>query len=208
MAVLTVDNVLVHLIRDHKGVIPLCELRDLLHLFHRKYFSTGIRRITEDQCLRTGLKRPFQSFAVIMEIRRHKRHIDRICPGEDRVCPIVFIERAENRNLVSRIAHRHHRCHHGLRSSTGHNDLLIRIDRTIPFLCIHVCQSIAEIFRSECDRILVRAMFRRHLQCLQDLLRWIKIRESLAQIDAARRHIVNSRHSPDDGVRKCLYSSA
>ena len=34
------------LVRDHKGVIPLCELRDLLHLFHRKYFSTGIRRIT------------------------------------------------------------------------------------------------------------------------------------------------------------------
>ena len=72
----------------------------------------------------------------------------------------------------------------------------------------HSRKADAEIFRSECDRILVRAMFRHHLQCLQDLLRRIKIRESLAQIDAARRHIVNSRHSPDDGVRKCLYSSA
>ena len=208
MTVSIINNILVHLISDHKCIIPLRKLCNLLHLSHSKYFSARIRRITEDQRLCSVPKRLLQDRSVVMEIRRHKRNIDRVCPGEDRVCPIVFIERAENRNLVSRIAHRHHRYHHGLRSSTGHNDLLIRIDRTIPFLCIHVCQSIAEIFRSECDRILVRAMFRRHLQCLQDLLRRIKIRESLAQIDAARRHIVNSRHSPDDGVRKCLYSSA
>ena len=163
MAVLTVDNVLVHLVRDHKGVIPLCELRDLLHLFHRKYFSTGIRRITEDQCLRTGLKRPFQSFAVIMEIRRHKRHIDRICPGEDRVRPIVLIERAEHRDLISRIAHGHHRRHHRLRSPAGHNDLLFRIDLTGKFLCIHFCQRVPEILRPKGDGILVRTMLRRFL---------------------------------------------
>ena len=208
MLVRCIDHMLIHFIRYYKCVIFQRQFTDGHQFFSCKYFSARIRRITEDQRLCSVPKRLLQDRSVVMEIRRHKRNIDRVCPGENRVCPIVFIERAENRNLVSRIAHRHHRCHHGLRSSTGHNDLLTRIDRTIPFLCIHVCQSIAEIFRSECDRILVRAMFRRHLQCLQDLLRRIKIRESLAQIDAARRHIVNSRHSPDDGVRKCLYSSA
>ena len=163
MAVVTVNDILVYFICDHKSVILLRKLCDLLHLFHREYFSAGIRRIAEDQRLHAGLKRPFQSFAVIMEIRRHKRHIDRICPGEDRIRPIVFIEWAEHCNLVSRIAHSHHRRHHRFRSPAGHNDLLFRVDLTGKFLCIHFCQSVPEILRPKGDGILVRAILRRFL---------------------------------------------
>ena len=78
MGMWLVQNMLIHLIRDHKNIIPDRQLSDRQHFFPCKHFTTGIGRITQDQRLDPRLLyRRLQHIRIKGKCRRYERHIDR-----------------------------------------------------------------------------------------------------------------------------------
>ena len=158
-----VDDVLVDLVGDDIGIVLFRERRDKFQLLAREHLAAGIGGVAQDHRLGVLAERILEDGRVKMEIRRHERHIDRLCARQDGIRAVVFVERGENDDLVARIGDGHHRRHHRFRSPAGHNDLLFRIDLTGKFLCIHFCQRVPEILRPKGDGILVWTMLRRFL---------------------------------------------
>ena len=114
-----------------------------------------------------------------------QRHIDRFRAGKDHVRAVVFIERGENDELISRIRHGHHRRHHGLGAAAGHNDLLIRVNVHPHEMALLFGDPLPEILGAPGDGILVIVLPGDLLQPLQDLMRRIKVRKSLREVHGA-----------------------
>ena len=57
--------------------------------------------------------------------RRNQRNINGLCPGQNRICPVISHKTGENTITLSPgITDGHHGTHHRLRSAAGHDDLL------------------------------------------------------------------------------------
>ena len=158
MLVRRIYHVLIHLVRHNESIIFDCQLPDLGQLFSGKYLSAGVGRVADDDRFRALLKALFYQIDVKLIRRRHQRNIDRLCPGQNRVCPIIFIKWGKYHNLISRIADGHHGTHHGFCTAAGHDNLRLRIDLSSNRFSLLLRQRFAEILRSEGNGILVRSL--------------------------------------------------
>ena len=110
-----VDDVLVHLVGDHVGVILPGELRDELQLLAREHLAAGVRGIAEDECLGVVLGKGALELGTIEIVGgRHERHVDGIGAGKDGVGTVVLVERTEDDHLVAGVGDGHHGRHHRL----------------------------------------------------------------------------------------------
>ena len=67
----------------------------------------------------SGVERP---------VRRVQGHVARHGPRENRVRPVVLVERLEDDDLVAGVDGRQHRRHHGLGRAAAHRDLVLGVD--------------------------------------------------------------------------------
>ena len=194
-------DVLIHLVRDNVGVVLLRERRDNLQLLAGEHLAARIGRVAQDDGLRVLTERVLKHICVKVKIRRHERHIDGLCAGQDGIRTVVLVKRGKNDNLVARIGDCHHRSHHRLGAAAGGDDLGVRIDPAAHEIRLLGGQRFAEVLRTPCDRILV-IVFVGHLrQTVEQLFRRLEVREALRQIYCVILH-GNARHAADDRVGK------
>ena len=72
---------LIHLVGDNIGVVFLCERRDNLQLLAGEHLAARIGRVAQDDGLRVLTERVLKHVRIKVEIRRHERHINRLCAG-------------------------------------------------------------------------------------------------------------------------------
>ena len=138
---------------------------------------------------------------VKVEIRRHERHINRLRTGQDGIRTVVLVKRGENDNLVARIGHRHHRSHHRLGAAAGRDNFGVRVDPAAHEIGLLGGQRLAEVLRTPGDGILVVILVGHLRQTVEQLLRRLKVRETLRQVYRVILH-GNARHAADDRVGK------
>ena len=138
---------------------------------------------------------------IKMEIRRHERHIDRLCAGQDGIRTVVLVKRGENDNLVARIGDCHHRSHHRLGAAAGGDDFGVRVDPSTHEIGLLDGQRLTEVLRTPGNGILVVILVGHLRQTVEQLLRRLKVRETLRQIYRIILH-GNARHAADDRVGK------
>ena len=201
MLVRFVDDMFVHLIGDHIGVVPLDDVRDLQKLLPGKDLAAGIGGIAEDQRLRALPERVLQDLRIVAVVRRRQRDVDRDGAGENGIRPVVFIKGGEDRNAVAGVRDGHHRRHHGLRAAAGHDDLRVRIDGKSHVLRLLFGQRLPQILRAPGDGVLMHVLVLHLAEAVQDGLRRIKIREALGQVDGPEL-VGDPGHPPDHGVCK------
>ena len=146
-------------------------------------------------------ERVLEHICVKVEIRRHERHINRLCAGQNGIRAVILVKRGENDNLVTRIGDRHHRSHHRLRAAAGRNDLGVRVDLAAHEIGLLGGQRFAEVLRTPGDGILVVILVGHLRQTVEQLLRRLKVREALRQVNRVILH-GNARHAADDRVGK------
>ena len=196
-----VDDVLIHLVCDDKGIVLQRELCDGLQLIAAEDLAAGVRGVAEDQRLGPLCKALFNEAEVKLIGRRDQRDIDGFRPGEDGICAVVFVKRREDHDLITGVADGHHRGHHGLGAAAGDADLGVGVHFMMEGGARLFRQCFAEILGAEGHGVLVRAFVSRLSQCVQQFLRRVKIREPLRQIDGVIL-VVDTGHTADDGVGK------
>ena len=179
MMIRCIDHMLIHLVGHHKGIILNGQFPDGEKLLLGEYLSAWIGGIADDDRPGSVPEALLHQRKIKVIFRRNQRDINGLCPGKDRICPVIFIKGREHHNLVARIADRHHGTHHGLRSAAGHDDLRLRVDGASNGLSLLFSQSITEILGSEGDGILMRSDIGCLRQRIPHFLRRIKIRKSL-----------------------------
>ena len=158
MLVRLVDDVLVHLVGDHIGVVSFGQLRDKQQLLPGEHLAAGVGGIAEDQGLRVLPEGRLQLLGLEVKLRGVQGHIDRFRAGKDHVRAVVFIERGENDELVPRVGDGHHRGHHGLGAAAGDDDLAVGIDVDAHEAALLFGQRGAQIVGAPGDGILVEVL--------------------------------------------------
>ena len=194
-------DMLIHLVGDNVGIVLLRERRDNLQLLAGEHLAARIGRVAQDDGLRVLTERVLKHICVKVEIRRHERHIDRLCAGQDGIRTVVLVKRGENDNLVARIGDCHHRSHHRLCAAAGRDDFGVRVDPAAHEIGLLGGQRLAEVLRTPGDGILVVILVGHLRQTVEQLLRRLKVRETLRQVYRVILH-GNARHAADDRVGK------
>ena len=179
MPVRFIDYVFIHFVCNDKRIVLLRKLRDQLQLPEGEYLPARIGGVAQDQSFRMLPKRGFKLVRIEAELRGIKRNIDGFRSGKDRVCAVVLIKRREHDDLIPRVCHSHHGGHHRFSAAAGHNDLPVRIDLPAHQGGLLFRQRFPEVLCSPCDGILVIVFFGHLRQAVENLLRRIKIRETL-----------------------------
>ena len=196
-----INDVLIHLVRDHKGVVFQRKLGDGFQLIPAEHLSAGVGRIAQDQRLCPFGKALFDQAQVELIRRRDQRDIDGFGSGKDGVCPVVLVERREDHHLAAGVADGHHRGHHGFGPAAGHANFRVGVHLMMEGRAGLFRQCFAEILRTKGHRVLVRALIGRFGQCVQKLLRRVKIREALREVDGIVL-VVDAGHPADDRIGK------
>ena len=199
MLVRRVDDVLVDLVGDDIGIVLFRERRDKFQLLAREHLAAGVGGVAQDHRLGVLAERILEKGRIKMEIRRHERHIDRLCARQDGIRAVVFVERGENDDLVARIGDGHHRRHHRLGAAAGRDNLSVRVDLPAHTARLLGGERLAEVLRAPGDGILMKILIGDLRHAVENLLRRFKVREALRQVDRAVLH-GNARHAADDRV--------
>ena len=194
-------DVLIHLVGDNIGIVLLRERRDNLQLLAGEHLAARIGRVAQNDGLRVLTERVLKHICVKVEIRRHERHINRLCAGQDGIRTVVFVKRGENDNLVARIGDCHHRSHHRLGAAAGRDDFGVRVDPAAHEIGLLGGQRLAEVLRTPGNGILVVILVGHLRQTVEQLLRRLEVREALRQIYRIILH-GNARHTADDRIGK------
>ena len=155
MPVRRVDDVLVHLIGDEKGIVLARQFADEDQLFLREHLATRIGRIADDDGARLLREGAAQLVAVEAEAGRVQRHVDRPRAGEDRVRAVVLVEGRENNHRVARVAHGHDGHEHCLRPAAGGDHVSVRVDLQTHEPGLFLGQGLPEGGRAPGDGVLV-----------------------------------------------------
>ena len=201
------DDVLVHLVGDHEGVVLLAQASNEEQLFFGEDLAARVGRVADDDRLRVLAEGVLEHRAVEVERRRDERHEDRVRAGENGVSAVILIKRREDDDLVAGIADGHHRAHHCLGAAAGDKNLGLRIDLAAVGLALLAGERLTEVLRAERDGVLMRALVSHLAQAVGDRLGRREIREALGKIDGADL-VADAGHTPDDGIGKRLNAVA
>ena len=75
-------DVLIHLVRDNIGVVLLGQRGDGFQLLAGEHLAARVGRIAQDDGFRVLTECILEHVRIKVEIRRHERHIDRLCAGQ------------------------------------------------------------------------------------------------------------------------------
>ena len=114
-----VDNVFVHFIGDHPHIVFFRQVCDGLEFLPGEHLAAGVGGVAQDHGLGMLPEGRLQHLWGEPVVRGHQRYVNGLCPAEDGVSPVVFIEGGKYDHFVPRIRHRHHRHHHGFRAAGG-----------------------------------------------------------------------------------------
>ena len=194
-------DMLIHLVGDNIGVVLLGQRGDGFQLLAGEHLAARIGRVAQDDGFRVLPERILEHVRIKVEIRRHERHIDRLCTGQDGIRTVVLVKRGENDNLVARIGDCHHRSHHRLGAAAGRDNFGVRVDPAAHEIGLLGSQRLTEVLRTPGNRILVVILVGHLRQTVEQLLRRLKVRETLRQVYRVILH-GNARHTADDRVGK------
>ena len=183
-----VDDVLIDLVGNHIGIIFPGKRRDNFQLLPGKDLAAGVGGVAQYQRLGLLAEGILQHRRVKMEIRRYKRYINRLRPGENGVRAVVFIEGGKDNHLVSRIGDGHHCRHHGLGAAAGDNNLAVGIDGPAHIAGLLGSQRLPEVLGTPGNGILVEVLVGHLRQPVCDGLRRVKVREALREVHGAVLH--------------------
>ena len=197
----SVDDMLVHLICYHKGIVLDCKGGNGLQLVPAEHLAARVGGVAQDQCLGSLGKALFDQRDIKLIGGRHQRDIDRLRTRKDGVCAIVLVERRKDHHLVAGVADGHHGRHHGLGAAAGHADLGVGVHSVVQGGAGLFGQRLAEVLCTKGHSVLVRAGIGCPCQRVQQLLRRVKIRKTLRQVDGVIL-IIDAGHAADDRIRK------
>ena len=192
---------LIHLIRHHKGIVFQGQSADGQQLVPGKHLAAGVGGVAQNKGLRPIPEALLHLVQVKVIVRRHQRNVDGLCPGENGIRPVIFIEGREHHHPVARVADGHHGAHHGFGAAAGHHDLLVRVNGPADGLPLLFRHRLPEVLRAKGDGILVRPLFGGTGQRVCNFLGRVKIREPLRQVDRPIS-VADPGHPADHGIRK------
>src|SRR6266436_5181527 len=198
-----VQNVLVNFIGDAERVPAHAKIANEFQLRTREHFAGRIVRRIENKCFRMRPERRGQFVFVIRPkgiLIGRRTHLDeaRRRAAENRVRPIIFVERLEHHDFVAGIDDGHHRRHHRFRRAAANGDFALGIDahtlRALEFLD----DSVAQRLRTPGDGVLVDVVGNGLPRCFLDFRGRGEIRETLRKVDGVvlqrqPRHFANHR---------------
>ena len=189
-----IDDVLIHFIGHHKGVVLDRQLCNGFQLVPAEHLAAGVGRVAQDQCLGTLGKAFLDKRNIKLISRRNQRDINGLCPGKNGVGPVVLVKRREDHHLVAGVADGHHGCHHGFGAAAGHADLGVGIHLVVQGRAGLFRQCLTEVLRAKGHGILVRAVVGGLCQRIQQLLRENRCLEALdLNLRALRHHSAAGR---------------
>ncbi len=179
-----VVDVLVYLIGDHEGVVPLAQLRDQGQLLDREDLAGRVvRRVDDDRTGAVG-ERGTQLGLVERPVRFPQTDEARHGAGQDRIGAVVLVHRVEQDDLVAGVEQRQQRGDHRLGRTTGHADLALGVDAP-PGIGPADLRSdgTAEVGGAPGDRVLVEVGVERRLGCLLQLVGAGEVGKALREVD-------------------------
>ena len=180
-----VDDVLVDLVGDDKGVILLSEVGDYEELLACEDLAAGIGRVAENESLWLLLESSFEDVRVKSELGRVERKIYRLGTRENGISAVILIERGEHDDLVPGIGNGHHRRHHSLGASAGHDYLAVRVDAAPHKAGLLLGESFTEVLSSPRYGILVEVLASYFCEAVENLSRRLEVGEALREVDSA-----------------------
>src|SRR5439155_19738294 len=152
-----VVDVLVDLVGHRVGVVSAAQLGDRLEVPARQHAPRrGVRRADDD---RAGALRERRPESVDVELcARGDRHEDRFRAAQDRVGPVVLIERLEHDHLVARIDDGEQRRRHRLGRAAGDGHFGLWIDGHAVPLGVLPCQGVTQPLGAPRDGVLVHVV--------------------------------------------------
>ena len=197
-----VDDVLVDLVRDDPQVVLLGHLGDRLELGAAEDVAAGVGRVAQDECLGAGDgARSLELGLVKGERGSVELHVGGLGAAQDRVGPVVLVERAENDDAVARVRDGHDRAHHGLGGATRDHDLGLRVNVETHARALLGGKRGAKVGGAPGDGVLVWAGVGHLGEAVGDLRGRVEVREALGQVDGVILH-GHARHAADHGVRE------
>ena len=200
-----IDDVLIHFIGHHKGVVLDCQLCNGFQLVPAEHLAAGVGGVAQDQCLGTLGKAFLDKRNIKLISRRNQRDINGLCPGKNGVGPVILVKRREDHHLVAGVADGHHGCHHGFGAAAGHADLGVGIHLVVQGRAGLFRQCLTEVLRAKGHGILMRAVVGGLCQRIQQLLRRVKVRKTLRKVDGIVL-VIDAGHAADDRIRECAHT--
>ena len=202
----SVHDVLVGLVGDDEGVVLLRERQDLGQLGTGEDLAAGIRGIADDDRLGALREGAGKLRGIVREVRRPQVDVDGLRAGQDGVGRVILIEGREHDDFVTRIAHGHHRGHHRLGAAAGDHEVAVGIEVEAAEATHLGRQRLPETGRAPGHGILVMRSARGPLQCGEERLGRIEVRESLGEVDGAVP-VGEAGHPPDHRLGESGQSS-
>ena len=194
-----VRDVLVDLVGEHDRVPALAQLGDHLELVAREHLAGRVVRRVDHDAARARVERGRELTLVERPVRRRERHGPRHGAREDRVGPVVLVERLEHDDLVAGVEHAEHRGDHRLGRAARDRHVAFGLDpRHAVARSVRVGDRGSERLGAPGDRVLVDVVGDRLASRLLDLLGRGEVGEALRQVDGAVRDR-EPRHLADHG---------
>ena len=202
MWLLSVSQLSVDLIREHKEIMLLHNLCNLLKILAGHDRTGRIVRERKHQNFRLRrdlLKQFLRSQAELIFLFQFDNHRNSICKNRTRI--IGDIARLWDQNLVPRIEHRTHRKVNRLTAADRHNNLRVRVIGNV-VLSVHIIVNLLTQFLQTCIGGIKRSsLFQRIDAFLADVPRRIKIRLAHAEGDRIFHLAYNVKELTDSRPR-------
>ena len=128
MAGAVIDDVLVNLVGDRKGVPAHAKFANKFQFLASENLTGRIVRSIHDDGLGARTKGARKFLAIEFPIRRMQAHKAGLGAGKNSVRAVVFVERLEDDHFVARIDDGHQGGDHGFGGTAANGDLAFRID--------------------------------------------------------------------------------
>ncbi len=166
-----------------------------------EHFAGRIVRRVQDDRFGVRAKRGREFLFVKRPIGSAELHEPRRGSAQNRVGPVIFVERLEDNNFIARIDDRHHGGHHRFRRAAADGDLALGV---VPYALGALKlfdDGVTQWLRAPSDRVLIDVISDGFASGFLDFLRRGKVRKPLRQIDGAVLQ-GQPRHFPNHGFGK------
>ena len=140
---------------DRPAVVLDAEIRDQRHLVAREHAARRVVRRVDDDRLGARVERLAQAIGVERPVRPLERNEHRLRAGENRIRPIVLIERLEDDHLVAGIHERHEHRRHRFGRAARHRHVAVRVDLHVVPAPVLLGDRLTKHRRAPRDRVLV-----------------------------------------------------
>jgi hypothetical protein len=168
-----------------------------LELVAREHLAGRVVRRVDDDRLGLVVERRRELVGVERPVRLVQGDVARRRARQDRVGPVVLVERLEDHDLVARVDDRHHRRHHRFGRAAADGHLLVGHDRQSVAARELVRHGFAQRARAPGDGVLIHVAVDGGAGRRLDGVGRRKVRKPLRQVHATVQ-VIQPRHLADD----------